>query len=127
MFQHYQQRVDGDTVRRRSPSLSDHSSQATLFWNSMPDRERRHIVEAFCFELGKVETPEVRERMVGNLAHVGSDLAARVATGLGMEPRSAGRAPFPQSWNLRRRERLKTDPMSHRLPAISGKAHGKFV
>jgi len=85
VFQHYQQRVDGETVRRRSPSFSDHYSQATLFWNSMADWERRHIVEAFRFELGKVETAEIRERMVGNLTHVDTDLAAQVAEGLGME------------------------------------------
>ena len=57
MFQHYQQRVDGDTVRRRSPSFSDHSSQATLFWNNMSDLERRHIVQAFYFELGRSRRP----------------------------------------------------------------------
>jgi len=27
--------MDGEKVRRRSPSFADHFSQATMFWNSM--------------------------------------------------------------------------------------------
>ncbi|WP_269859247.1 catalase, partial [Streptomyces sp. RPT161] len=84
VFRHYQQRVEGEKIRVRSDSFKDHYSQATLFWNSMSDWEKRHIVEAFRFELGKVETVEVRERMVGNLANVHPDLAGAVADGLGL-------------------------------------------
>ncbi len=84
VFRHYAERVDGDKIRVRSESFKDHYSQAALFWNSMADWERRHIVEAFRFELGKVGAVEVRERMTGNLAHVGQDLAAGVAEGLGL-------------------------------------------
>ncbi|WP_372504747.1 catalase [Streptomyces telluris] len=84
VFRHYAERVDGDKIRVRSESFKDHYSQAALFWNSMADWERRHIVEAFRFELGKVNAVEVRERMTGNLAHVSQDLAAEVAEGLGL-------------------------------------------
>ncbi|MEV4437158.1 catalase [Streptomyces sp. NPDC049585] len=84
VFRHYAQRVDGEKIRVRSDSFQDHYSQATLFWNSMSDWEKRHIVEAFRFELGKVDSVQVRERMVGNLAHVNGDLAAGVADGLGL-------------------------------------------
>jgi catalase len=90
VYRHYQQRVDGQVVRRRSPSFADHYSQATLFWDSMADWERRHIVDAFAFELGHVEALPIRERMVGNLAHVDPELAARVAERLGLP------APTPQ-------------------------------
>ena len=41
-------------------------------------------VNAFCFELGKVETTAIRERMVSNLTQVDTELAQRVADGLGM-------------------------------------------
>ncbi len=84
VFRHYAQRVDGEKIKVRSDSFQDHYSQAALFWNSMSDWERRHIVEAFRFELGKVGSVPVRERMVGNLAHVNGDLAAQVADGLGL-------------------------------------------
>ena len=41
-------------------------------------------MQAFCFELGKVEVPDIRTRMVGMLAHVDETLAQRVAQGLGL-------------------------------------------
>jgi catalase len=84
-YRHYQERVDGATIRRRSPSFEDHYSQATLFWNSMSDWEQHHIIDAFRFELGKVQRPEIRARVVANLAHVDHDLATEVAVGLGLE------------------------------------------
>ncbi len=91
-FRHYQERVDGTTIRRRSESFKDFYSQATLFWNSMSDWEQEHIVDAFRFELGKVEREYIRERVVGNLGHVDEELAARVAEGLGLEaPQANGR------------------------------------
>src|SRR5262249_11971846 len=54
-FVHYPERVDGIKARRRSETLADHYSQATLFWNSMSSWEKEHIIEAYRFELGKVE------------------------------------------------------------------------
>ncbi|RRO18943.1 catalase [Saccharopolyspora rhizosphaerae] len=90
VFRHYQTRVDGETVRRRSASFTDHHSQATLFWNSMADFEKDHIVEAFRFELGKVEHQHVRERVLHELVHVDRDLAEAVAQGLGMRAPEGG-------------------------------------
>ncbi|MFJ7912323.1 catalase [Kitasatospora sp. NPDC096204] len=103
VFEHYQERIDGSAIRRRSPGFADHYGQAGLFWRSMADWEQRHIVEAFAFELGKVEEREVRRRMVGNLVHVSLGLAAEVARRVGLpepeaepEPGSApGSAPGP--------------------------------
>jgi len=42
--------------RERSPTFADHYSQAWMFWRSMTLPEQRHIVNAFTFELSKVET-----------------------------------------------------------------------
>jgi catalase len=83
-YRHFAERVDGEKIRRRSPSFQDHFSQARLFWNSMSGWERQHIVDAFRFELGKVDHDNVREGVVGHLAHVDAELAARVAAGLGV-------------------------------------------
>ena len=41
-------------------------------------------MQALRFELGKVEIPAIRERMVGLLAHVDKKLASLVAQGLGL-------------------------------------------
>ena len=70
-------------MRVRAQSFSDHYSQATLFWNSMSETEREHIVGAFAFELGKCVSDEIRERTLANLANVDSDLTGGVAAALG--------------------------------------------
>ena len=83
-FTSYAERIDAQKVRERSPSFFDHFSQATLFYNSQTEVEQEHIVRALRFELGKVETPPIRERMLFLLAQVDKDLANRVAEGLGL-------------------------------------------
>ncbi|MFE3875910.1 catalase [Kitasatospora sp. NPDC059146] len=83
VFEHYQQRIDGAAIRRRSPSFADHYSQAALFWRSMADWEREHITAAFSFELGKVGDRAVRQRMVANLTRVDQSLAEEVARRIG--------------------------------------------
>ena len=57
----------GDKVRLRPESFADHYSQARMFFRSMAEPEQRHIVSAFAFELGKVETIAIRKRMLGHL------------------------------------------------------------
>ncbi|MCP2169376.1 catalase [Goodfellowiella coeruleoviolacea] len=84
VFSHYQEKVEGHKIRRRSESFKDHYSQATLFWNSMADVERDHIVAAFRFELGKVGERAVRQAVVEHLNQVDHELATRVAAGIGV-------------------------------------------
>lgn len=97
-FQSLEEEVDSPKTRRRSPSFDDHFSQATLFWNSQGSGEKEHIIAAFQYELSKVETPAIRQRIVDNLAHVDARLARKVAEPLGIgppEPKSAaGQAGF---------------------------------
>ena len=83
-FTTYPEPVEGTKIRQRSPTFADHFSQAALFWRSQADWEKDHIVNAFLFELGKVDIIAIRERMVSNLTQVDNVLAQRVADGLGM-------------------------------------------
>ena len=76
--------VEGQKQRIRAESFADHYNQARLFYLSMTKPEQRHIESAFAFELGKVETRAVRQRMLGHLALVDRGLAACVAGNLGM-------------------------------------------
>ena len=84
-FTSYPERIDGIKIRTRSQSFRDHFSQAKLFFNSQSDAEKNHIVDALCFELGKVETAAIRMRMVKLLSFVDMELAAPVAVYLGIE------------------------------------------
>lgn len=82
-FTSYTERVDAKKVRERSPSFLDHFSQATLFFNSQSEEEKNHIVQALSFELSKVETVTIRERMLGILSKIDGGLAAMVALNIG--------------------------------------------
>jgi catalase len=88
----------------RPESFADHYSQARQFYISQTDIERRHIAEAFTFELSKCDRTDIRTRMVAGLRNVDEDLAAAVAEGLGlrelpapMRPAREPRQDLPES------------------------------
>jgi catalase len=83
-FVSFPQPVTEDKVRGKPEKFADHYSQATLFWKSQTPVEQAHIVGAYRFELTRVQTPAVRERVLSVLANVDAELAQRVADGLGM-------------------------------------------
>jgi catalase len=77
--------ASGEKVRERSKTFADHYSQARMFWRSMTPPEQRHIVNAFSFELSKVETIAIRTRMLGHLTLIEPELHNRVAAAMGMQ------------------------------------------
>ena len=85
-YRSYAEKVDGHKIRARSTSFTDYFTQATLFWNSMADWEKDHIVAAFSFELNNCETKSVPEAVMGNiLVNIHPDLAARIAEKTGLD------------------------------------------
>ena len=76
--------MEDNKLRIRAESFADHFSQARQFFYSQTEPEQNHIISAFIFELSKVETSAVRERMVGQLANIDFKIAERVANGLGL-------------------------------------------
>ena len=76
--------ADDHKVRGKPDRFADHYTQARLFWNSQTPVEKTHIVKAFRFELSKVQTPAIRERMVSGLLNVAPELGQAVARGLGI-------------------------------------------
>ena len=82
-FASYPERIEGTKLRERSISFADHYGQAKLFWNSMSVAEKQHISSALQFELTKVETREVRARMLEHLGRINEVLASQVAGALG--------------------------------------------
>ncbi|KAB8130722.1 catalase [Gracilibacillus oryzae] len=84
-YKHYEEKVEGHKIRARSESFKDHFSQATLFWNSMSDAEKEHMIQAFSFELGKVESKSVQQQVVDMFANVSTELARGFAKAIGAE------------------------------------------
>ena len=80
-------------TRLRGASFFDHYSQARMFFHSQSEPEREHLIRALRFELGKVQTPAVRERMVLHLVQIDASLATLVAKGLGLEVPAKAPAP----------------------------------
>ncbi len=105
-FHTHEERIDAKKVRARSESFRDHFSQATLFFNSQSEAEKNHIVDAFSFELSKVDTVEIRKRMVGILTQVDMTLATKVADKLGLEVPATPEEPINHSFGA------DTDPQS---------------
>ena len=83
-FTSHQEKIDGNKIRTRSDSFRDHFTQAALFFNSQSDYEQTHIVNALSFELGKVETNAIRERVVYLLNQIDNKLSRKVADNLGI-------------------------------------------
>jgi catalase len=83
-FRSFPERVTGDKVRGKAERFAEHYLQAKLFYDSQSPVEQAHIRGAFRFELTRVQTPAVRERVVAMLANVDRDLADALARDLGM-------------------------------------------
>ncbi|MBG48105.1 MAG: catalase HPII [Pseudozobellia sp.] len=84
-FESYQERIDAKKIRGRSESFSDHFSQPALFYRSLADWEKEHVISAYSFELGKCNHEEIKSRMLFIIGQIDSNLAKRVADNLGME------------------------------------------
>jgi catalase len=97
-FESFAEEETGSKRRIRPSSFADHYSQARQFYRSQRAVERRHIEEAFVFELSKCDRGDIRERMVANLRNVDDELARAVSEGLGLDdlpaPAPAATAPL---------------------------------
>jgi catalase len=84
-YVHHMEKVEGAKVRARSDKFRDFFGQAAMFWQSITPGEQQRLVEAAQFELAKVETMAVRERVVNEIFNrVDHDFAVRVAEGIGV-------------------------------------------
>ncbi|MUP45621.1 catalase [Gramella sp. BOM4] len=84
-FTSYEERQDGNKVRARSESFSDHFSQPGIFYRSLEEWEKEHVVEAYSFELGKCTYDHIKKRMLWMINQIDENLAEKVAGNLGME------------------------------------------
>ena len=97
-------------IRGNPEKFADHYTQAKLFFDSQTQTEQQHIINAFRFELSRVQVPAIRERMVSGLRNVDEKLAQKVAQGLGMR-----QLPEPMPKALRKAAK----PEVSRSPALS--------
>lgn len=125
-FQSFQRQKSGAALRVRSESFADHYTQARLFWLSQTSPEQNHIVAALIFELSKVETPDIRSRVVGHLLQVDESLGERVATGLKL-----GTLPNPAPTQILAARNVTPSPslslLKKAIPTLKGRSLGCLV
>ncbi|KAI1497726.1 catalase [Biscogniauxia marginata] len=76
-------RVNGIKARAKSAKFKEHFNQAQLFYNSLSEPEKSHLVSAFAFELDHCDDPLVYERMTQRLADIDMGLAQAIADMVG--------------------------------------------
>jgi catalase len=104
-FRSFAAAEEGEKRRLRPESFADHYSQARQFFISQTEGERQHIAAALTFELSKVKTPVIRERMVSHLLNIDKDLASAVGVKLGLR-----KMPKPAEAALVTRQDLAASP-----------------
>ncbi|EJB03037.1 catalase [Rhizobium leguminosarum bv. trifolii WSM597] len=104
-YRHFPAEEQGTKVRLRPESFADHYSQARQFFISQTAPEQRHIAAALTFELSKVETPVIRERMVSHLMNIDETLASKVGHALGFKS-----MPKPADAAMPTRQDLEPSP-----------------
>ena len=79
------QKIADARIERQSPAtFDDHFSQPRMFYRSLTDVEKKHLAQAYTFELGKCYEEAIRIRQLDALARIDRDLATPVAEGLGL-------------------------------------------
>ncbi|WP_442578180.1 catalase [Mesorhizobium sp. ASY16-5R] len=125
-FRSFSDAGGGQKVRLRAESFADHYSQARQFFTSQTPPEQKHIAMALTFELSKVETPVIRERMISHLLNIDDGLAEMIADKLGIKelPKPADAAVAP-------RDDLKPSPalsiVKNRPESFAGRKVGVLV
>ncbi|MEF7617528.1 catalase [Aquincola sp. MAHUQ-54] len=112
----------GPKARLRPESFADHYSQARLFFRSMTPPEQYHMISALGFELGKVETPAVRERVVAHLLLIDDALARGVMDKLGLPPGS-----ITPATPARPPQNLPPSPALSQVASRSGSLKGRHL
>jgi catalase len=93
----YPEYVEGPIIKASSDSFKDFFTHARLFWNSMSVVEKQHIIQAFSFELAKVESESVRQKVVDMYVNVDSEMARTIAENVGVKPPSGDHVPVTDS------------------------------
>ena len=79
----YPSKVEGIRERVRGKKFQEHYDQPQLFFNSLVPYEKKHLVDAFSFELDHCDDPVVYETYTRLLNCIDFELATKVASKVG--------------------------------------------
>jgi catalase len=79
----YPSKIEGIRERVRGKKFQEHYDQAQLFFNSLALYEKKHLIDAFSFELDHCDDPIVYETYTKLLNCIDFELAKNVASNVG--------------------------------------------
>ncbi|KAF8989241.1 catalase [Hymenopellis radicata] len=82
-YAEYAQKVTGIKQRVRGKKFQEHFKQPQLFFNSLTDYEKRHLINAVSFELDHCDDPRVLNTYAKVLEQIDYDLASSILNNLG--------------------------------------------
>lgn len=114
-------RANGAFVREDSPTFADHWSQPRLFYNSLTKEEQQQVINGIRFETSNIQSDAVRDNVITQLNKISNDIAARVATALGMP------VPEPDSKYYHNKKTSDVRMLGDPLKTIKGQKVGIFA
>ena len=93
-YHEYAQKIHGMKLRTRAPKFQEHYNQPELFYNSLSAAEKKHLIDAFSFELSHCDDPVVYNGAVPQVNEVDHELAKAIAINVGSDtPPEPNRKP----------------------------------
>ncbi len=77
--------VKGKKIKGRPDQFVDFFTQPRMFYNSLEAVEKKHLIQAFQFELSKVKKESIRQNVVNMFANVDQNMADEIAGYLGLK------------------------------------------
>ncbi|KAI0724260.1 catalase [Cerioporus squamosus] len=84
-YTEYAEKVEGMKQRVRSAKFQEHWKQTQMFYNSLSNYEKAHLVDALSFELSHCDDPVVYKTYTSLLNSIDHNLARQVAINVGGE------------------------------------------
>ncbi|KAI5867963.1 CATB protein [Durotheca rogersii] len=103
----------GRLVRGLPSSFDDHWSQPRLFYNSLTQVEQQFLINAVRFETSLLQSEAVKRAVLTQLNRISNDIAARVASALGLE------APAPEDTYYHDNTTAGISIVSELLPTVA--------
>lgn len=84
-YHFHMEAVKGEKVKGRPDKFVDFFTQPKLFYNSLEAIEKKHLIQAFQFELSKVKKESIQQNVVNMFANVDQKMADEIADYLGLK------------------------------------------
>ncbi len=77
-YNHHRYKFDGIINKSRPKKFLDYYSQPKMYFNSLTEVEKKHLIDAIKFELSKVKSKDVRQQVINNFNRVSKDISSKL-------------------------------------------------